>query len=100
VQSVTCWGAISIGLLSAHSAAMHPAMAAVVFARSFFAIAPHHRLSVRAPLTPADVRYLASLRPGTSRRMRLTIRNVGPTGNQLTRASTIVVSRRYARRGC
>jgi hypothetical protein len=90
-QSVTCRGAISIGFLSANAAAKHRTKAPVVLARSFFAIAPHHRLSIRAPLTSAGVRVLASLRPGTTRRLALTIMNVGPTGNQLTRTSTIVV---------
>ena len=92
-QPVTCRGAISIGLLSASAAAQHRHKAPVVLARSFFAIAPHHRLTVRAPLTRAGARYIASLRPGTARRLALTIINVGPTGKQLTRRSTIAVTK-------
>jgi hypothetical protein len=98
-QAVTCTGVLSMGPLKCRACgragATKKPVAPVVYARSFFSIAAHHRVAIRAALTPAGRRLVAGLRHGRSRRVAVTITSVGPAGGSpVSRTSTILLRRR------
>ena len=105
-QRVACTGELSVTPLAssrcvrcaadgAPAAARRPtARGPTVIARSFFTIAAHRKKRIACSLTAAGLRSLRSLRHGASRRLRVTITVVGPTGRRLVHAYTITVKRK------